>query len=105
MQGKDLLILINLIHKILNQAKFDQAGGDIRPTNVCARDLNDKVDSCQGDSGGPMVRNEAGEDGKLRWYLVGVVSYGFKCAVPGWPGVYTRVSEYDQWIREVIREG
>ena len=54
------------------------------------------LDACQGDSGGPLVTNV---DGIL--YVTGVVSYGnsqFGCAVEDWPSVYTRVSEYVDWI-------
>ena len=47
-------------------------------------------DSCQGDSGGPVM---------YEGYLIGVVSWGQGCALPGYPGVYTDVSKFIDWIR------
>ncbi|CAL8289206.1 unnamed protein product [Boreogadus saida] len=50
-----------------------------------------------GDSGGPMVY----KDGP-RWVEAGVVSFGRGCALADTPGVYARVSEYQNWIRGQI---
>merc|ERR1712110_516488 len=88
--------------------KFSQFSNvKIDDTKICARDVNAASnslikDACQGDSGGPLMLDRRGEDGKFRYHLIGVVSFGFKCAVPGFPGVYTRITEYDEWIKETI---
>jgi len=64
---------------------------------LCAGGVKDK-DSCRGDSGGPlMVLNVA--NGEANYNVIGVVSFGPNpCGLQGWPGVYTRVTEYVHWI-------
>ncbi len=58
----------------------------------CAQD--DFQKTCRGDSGGPVIR-----DGQL----VGIVSWGKKqCTGDGKPGVYTRVQNYSDWIRQHV---
>merc|ERR1711976_207354 len=95
---------------------------------ICAMDLpfRNGVDGCQGDSGEPLVKmvnqfeetahdlgwsqaKKATELAKMlktkpdvkvtRGQLIGVTSWGFGCG-EGIPGVYTRVSEYMDWIKQ-----
>ncbi|KAK7078144.1 Tryptase gamma, partial [Halocaridina rubra] len=57
------------------------------------------IDSCLGDSGGPVLVHIG-----TSWYQVGIVSFGYKCAVPGFPGVNTFVPSYTSWIYKKIKK-
>uniref|UniRef100_A0A8C5JMY9 Vitamin K-dependent protein C n=1 Tax=Junco hyemalis TaxID=40217 RepID=A0A8C5JMY9_JUNHY len=64
---------------------------------LCAGSLGDRKDSCRGDSGGPMFTRY-----KDTWFLVGLVSWGEGCGRKGKFGVYTKVSQYLEWIQHHI---
>uniref|UniRef100_A0A182QTY3 trypsin n=1 Tax=Anopheles farauti TaxID=69004 RepID=A0A182QTY3_9DIPT len=78
----------------VNQKECNEAYasfGGVTDRMLCAGYQQGGKDACQGDSGGPLVA-----DGKL----VGVVSWGYGCAMPGYPGVYSRVASVRDWVRE-----
>lgn len=67
--------------------------GSIDASMICAAASG--RDTCQGDSGGPMAYNNNG-----RFEVVGLTSWGRGCALPGYAGVYARVSAQLQWISD-----
>ncbi|XP_068245068.1 trypsin-1-like [Palaemon carinicauda] len=74
----------NLIHDDLLCAGFPEGG----------------TDACLGDSGSPLT-----VDNGTQHTLIGVVSFGHRCALPNWPGVYSRVSGSIDWIKQEIAYG
>jgi secreted trypsin-like serine protease len=68
---------------------------------ICAGYLEEGgVDTCAGDSGGPVFRrDDAGE-----WIQIGIVGWGHRCALPGFPGVYEQTSFYSPAIAAAAAE-
>jgi len=91
----------NLSDKLLSVVKPIYTLDRCRATNIPAGDLSVDMmcagetgkDACQGDSGGPLVSTRNG----VR-YLVGVVSWGYGCGDPGYPGVYADAYYFRNWI-------
>ncbi|CAK9809994.1 TRYP1 [Anthophora quadrimaculata] len=63
---------------------------DVTDRMICAGYPQGGKDSCQGDSGGPMTSNGV---------LYGIVSWGYGCAHPTYPGVYSNVAKLRSWIK------
>ncbi|NWU47720.1 MCT1A protease, partial [Dromas ardeola] len=58
---------------------------------VCAGSFHELRDSSQGDSGGPLVCKKVAQ---------GIVSFGHDSP----PGVYTRISNYLPWIKQIMKK-
>jgi len=67
--------------------------GQVTDDMICAYHEPGGMDSCQGDSGGPLTNDNSGS-----LYVVGIVSWGWGCARPGMPGMYTEVSYFTEWV-------
>ncbi|XP_041067909.1 enteropeptidase [Carcharodon carcharias] len=67
---------------------------------MCAGYEEGGVDTCQGDSGGPLICKQ-----DSLWFLAGVTSFGHGCGLPHSAGVYTRVTEFVDWIQEILIYG
>uniref|UniRef100_A0A182M8P7 Peptidase S1 domain-containing protein n=1 Tax=Anopheles culicifacies TaxID=139723 RepID=A0A182M8P7_9DIPT len=72
-----------------------------RTDQFCA--AGDSMDTCEGDSGGPIGVKLLDVGGAEIPLVTGVVSFGSPCAV-GSTGVYTKVSEYIDWIERTTNE-
>lgn len=76
------------------------SNAEIKDQMVCAGVTAGGKDSCQGDSGGPLISSKSGDGvtAGQNYDLIGVVSWGYGCAVAEYPGVYARISTVLDWI-------
>ncbi|EDL13401.1 mCG19991, isoform CRA_a [Mus musculus] len=74
-------------------------GSSVKSSMVCAGG-DGVTSSCNGDSGGPL--NCRASNGQ--WQVHGIVSFGSSlgCNYPRKPSVFTRVSNYIDWINSVM---
>ncbi|KAF2898237.1 hypothetical protein ILUMI_07939, partial [Ignelater luminosus] len=94
-----LKLKLRVVSRSYCNEKLSDIGG-AGPLQMCAGGEG-KKDSCQGDSGGPLMRSfSENENAKPKWYQEGVVSRGKGCGMVGFPGIYTRVASYMDWIIE-----
>ena len=87
-------VTVPVVTNAVCSAGYASDGITIADTMLCAGSAQGGKDSCQGDSGGPI----AIKDTNGTWKQIGVVSFGIGCARPNKYGVYTRVSEFIDWI-------
>lgn len=74
---------------------FSREFNGLKEGEICAGYVGiGKKDACNGDSGGPLV---------LKGRLIGIVSYGNGCALPDYPGVYTEIAYYRDWIDQRLK--
>lgn len=67
-------------------------------TMMCA--IGNGKDACFGDSGGPLIITDPNADSATSDVQIGLVSWGFGCADPFYPGVYAKV-DFD-WIQNTM---
>lgn len=74
------------------QSKYRALGITVTDNQLCAGGIYGS-DTCDGDSGNGLLKVAANS-----WVIEGIVSYGKECGLPEWPAVYTKVSNYQNWI-------
>ncbi|KAM3585222.1 uncharacterized protein V6R79_010780 [Siganus canaliculatus] len=81
------------VPRIRTQKCIEDSGVVLTKNMFCAGYIEGRQDSCKGDSGGPLVTKY-----RSTVFLLGIVSWGKGCARTGNYGIYTRVSNYLEWI-------
>ncbi|XP_050758495.1 coagulation factor IX-like [Gymnogyps californianus] len=97
-RGSTLRFLMKVRLPIVNMETCQRSTDRLVTDNMfCAGYNTEAADACKGDSGGPFTVSYHNT-----WFLLGIVSWGEGCAEKGKYGVYTRVSNYIPWIKEIV---
>ncbi|XP_066516249.1 coagulation factor VIIi isoform X2 [Hoplias malabaricus] len=74
-----------------------KSGVNITDNMLCAGYFEGKQEACRGDDGSPLV-TQYGDTS----FLTGIVSWGKGCDHPGFYGIYTKVSNFLDWIQKIM---
>lgn len=81
---------VPVVDKAVCNEAYAEYGG-LPEGQICAAYPAGGKDTCQGDSGGPLV---------IGGRQAGIVSWGNGCARKGYPGAYTEIAFFRDWIAE-----
>jgi secreted trypsin-like serine protease len=91
---------IRILSQIECNARISGVGGALTgPGQICIFDYDQRAGSCNGDSGGPLncYDNNGGGPPVIAGVTSWVIQGGGAC-LPSYPSVYTRTSNYINWI-------
>lgn len=83
---------------IMSNSECSHYFGVVSEEKICAGFTNHAKGICRGDSGGPLVCPSS-----HGWVQVGVASFTSKDHPEDYPGVFTRVAKYKDWIDQSMR--
>ncbi|XP_022821663.1 trypsin CFT-1-like [Spodoptera litura] len=78
-----------VINQEICRRQYENSFYSVNDNMICSGWPNGGRDTCQRDSGGPLYHNGV---------VVGVTSFGMRCADPNYAGVSARVSRFSSWI-------
>ncbi|OQX26793.1 MAG: hypothetical protein BWK80_08580 [Desulfobacteraceae bacterium IS3] len=93
-------VTVNIVSNEICNKSYNQSAFYHNPITqymLCAGYSEGGKDACRDDSGGPLTV----QDGDVR-KLAGIISWGEGCAEPGFYGVYTRVTEFVDFIYSYV---
>nr|XP_056716820.1 transmembrane protease serine 5 [Euleptes europaea] len=91
---------MNVPAKLMGTQKCNRScayAGELTTRMLCADYLDESTDACQSNSAGPLICQH-----EQTWHLVGIGSWGSRCAMPRRPGIFTKVTEFLDWIHHVM---
>ncbi|XP_054163688.1 trypsin-1-like, partial [Oppia nitens] len=91
LSDKLMNIVVPQLSQELCQRQYDTLA-EVNDNMICFGGY-ERHDTCYGDSGGPLMEKIDG-----RFQVIGIVSFGIPCAIKLYPTIYTKVSNYVDWI-------
>jgi uncharacterized repeat protein (TIGR01451 family) len=87
---------VSIVDQAACASDFAELGYDINGNMICAGSRESGADTCYGDNGGPLIVPNGGG-----WLLAGITNGGFSCGTSSVPSIYTRVSAFADYVRDM----